>query len=247
MKTIFAFLFFFLIPLSVFGQASAPKEAVWVTPADAKVGDAVELNTLVYNSEKQEITFTVVFSTTEPIATTTVVIPAQSAKVATGKWIMPKESTQVTASVTKALTKLKKDITALHGPLGTITVGQAVRSIPGKEAASAWIGRQLSLLELYRLKQAERYAALRDQLKEEIGMTKPSQIIKDMLPESPTPVSEEEPKLEENSNPLGNAYQYALYIYRSALAALFENKAVFYISLGIVVLLVIRFIFSRFI
>ena len=247
MKTILAALFFFLVPLTVFGQASAPKEAVWVTPADAKVGDAIELNTLVYNSQKQEITFTVEFKAGETLITKTdVVIPAQSAKTAIGKWIMPKEPTQVSATVTKALTKLKKDVPTLHGPLGTVTVGQAVRSIPGKEAATAWIGRQLAILEVYRLKQAERYAALRDELKAELGVTKPSEVIKDLLPEAPT-TAEGQEVAQNNPDPLENAFKYALLIFRTSIAALFENKAVFYVSLGILVLLVIRFIFSRFV
>jgi hypothetical protein len=244
MKYIFLIL---LIPSLVFAQATLPKESLWVTPANAGPTDEIALNAFVYNTQKQQVTVTVSYSANNTeVATATVVVPAESAKVAVGKWTMPAKSTVVTATVTKALTKDKKDLTVLHGVLGTVSVGSVTRkAIPGTDAAKAWVSRQLAALEAFRIEYAERYSALRDEMQSRLHITKTADLKKVLMPDVPAAATTA--PNEQVSQPKNDPMDFLTLAYRSTLASFFSHKAMFYIILGILALAVIRFFFSRFV
>jgi hypothetical protein len=248
-RIILTALFVLSAATAAFAAPSVPDAKVWVTPTDAKPTEEVTLNAFVYNTEKQDITFTVSFTAaSKEIASATLLIPAETAKVATAIWAMPEKSTVVTATVTKAVTKQSKDLTAFHGKLGTVTVGTTTPlskiTIPGQETVKGWFGSLMLNLEAYRARQEKHFAEARDAAKEKLGLTVKDAAKELLSPEVPAPLSqgEEVKPVQEKNDPL----DYATLIYSTLLSSFFANKPVFYIVLIILVLFVIRFIVGRF-
>jgi hypothetical protein len=239
-------------PLLTNAAPTLPDAKVWVTPADAVPAESIALHAFVYNTEKQDITFTISFKAQEKeVATATLLVPAESAKVATATWVMPEESVVVNASVTKAETKLKKDIASLHGPLGTVTVGSIAAlpklSIPGGSTVKAWIGTFLEKVEVFRARKAGYYIRLREETKEKLGINTFQGAIKVLVPNTPEPTAVPGDKATEKPAEVKNdPMDYATLVYSAALASLFAQKAIFYIVFILFVLFIIRFFVSRF-
>lgn len=237
-KLLIIFLAFFVIHSTSFAAATVPNTSVWVTPADAKVGTTITLNALVYNDQNQDVTVTVLFKTpTVSIGTVSQSIAAGSAKTVTEAWTMPDVSTTVTATVTAAVTKQKQSVSSLIGVVGTVSVGASTTSlaIPGSSAVSAWFRSVFSSVESFRTKEASYYAALRDETKKALGIT-PSQHGAATVGEYGLPVIKAD-----------NPVQYFTLIYATALAAFFGSQVIFYVSVVLIILLILRFIVNMFV
>lgn len=250
-RPIFAlFLSLILMPVLAFAAPTLPDAKVWISPADAEPTKPVTLHAFVYNTSKEEITFTVSFKekTTE-VASTAILVPAESAKVATATWIMPSESKAIAAVVTKATTKQNKDIATLHGTLGTVTVGSIATlpeiSIPGGSTVKAWVGGFLEKAEVFRVRNAGYFVREREAAKVRLGINTFGGVADKLLtPEIPAqdPKDAEVAPVESKNDPM----DYVTLAYSSILAPLFAQKAVFYIVSILLTLFIIRFIVSRF-
>jgi hypothetical protein len=249
----------FATPVAAVGEVAkaalpnAPAVSVWMTPAKAKKGDAVVLNAYIYNSTAKTITASVLFSTPEDdIATINLTLPAQSAKTATSDWIVPETQTVVTASVIKAVDANQKNIPELLGPIGTVTTGTASTfSIESLGiGAKTWVGTVFSTIEPWRIKQADYFIALRDTTKKELGVDESSDVLSQLTlqnknPEVPALPGEERPAqtATQRAFPIG---KYGTLIYASALASIFASVALFYITVALLLILILRFFFRLF-
>jgi hypothetical protein len=240
-----------LSPFFAYAAPTLPDAKVWITPADALPTDDITLNAFVYNTEKQDITFKVSFKTGEKeIANATLLVPAESAKVVSAGWVMPEKSTVVTASVTSALTKLKKDIVSLHGSLGSVTVGSIAAvpklSVPGGNTIKAWFGNFLEKVEVFRARKAGYFVRMREETKAKLGINNIQGVVKILTPSTPSPTAVPGDKPSEEQEVKNDPIDYAKLVYSSALASLFTQKAIFYIVFILLVLFIIRFFVSRF-
>jgi hypothetical protein len=217
----FVTVFIFAVALSfhtnVFAAATVPASSVWITPATAVAGSAVTVNALVYNSQSQTATVTVVFSFDRgTIGTVVETISPDSARTAMQSWLMPSNATVVTAAVTAAYNNEKQSIPSLVGTIGTVTIGIApvpvISSVtfPGSAQLSAWFGPVIAKIETFRINEAAYYAQLRDATKASINVTSPTQ-------------------------------SFTL-IYASAFASFFGNQVLFYIAMALLILILLRFI-----
>ncbi len=242
------------IASSVHAVATPPSQTVWVTPSDAKTGEEIMLNAFVYNDTSTEASVTVEFTQgsaeqVKGVATATITVPASTAKIATATWKMPDRSMTVTAEVTKASTKAKKDIPTLLGVVGTVTVGGTpVLAAPDLGGIKKWFGGLLTHIETYRLKQAEHYAVVLKKSKSVVNGDAPKDIVKLLLPDdpntaTPTTAGQTTGSVKEAESHTGD---YANMVFATAAESFFAHKAFFYISIVIVALFVLRFIFGRF-
>ena len=257
MKKIYTVLALFVVALlmqtsAVFAAATLPSNAVWYEPVDTAVGAPITLHALVYNNTSADATVTVDFTTVDgKVATSTMLVTAQSAKTFSATWKMPATSTIVTGAVTAAVNANKKSVPLLLGTLGTITVAPIApavsilpSSFPGSAQLSAWFGPLFSKIEAFRIKEGVYYTQLRDTSKAAANIstvptttqttTTPSTTVSDNT--STTPASDALSSM--FSSPSG----YFNYFYASALAPVFSNQIIFYIVLLLFVLLFLRFI-----
>jgi hypothetical protein len=238
-----------------YATAEVPSAAVWVTPSDAKAGDAIMLNAFVYNNTTDEASATVVFTQGIPaeakgIATATITVPANTAKIATVSWTMPEKSALVTATVTKAVTKAKKDIPSLAGVLGTVTIGGTTMALPDFGNVKGRIGVWLAAIEVFRLKQAEHYAQVLKESKQTVNGVAKKDIVNLLTPDdsnAPTPTTEGQLSAGSVKETESHAGAYASMVFATAANSFFAHKALFYISLIIVGLFIVRFIVGRFV
>ncbi len=115
----------------------------------------------------------------------------------------------------------------------TATPAVPAISLPSTSQLTGWFNPLLAKIEAFRIKEAASYAALRDQTKVALGITD----IK-----KPTVASDGLPPLQFDS-----PMQYLTLIYATACAAFFGNSLVFYISIILVVLLLLRSIVNFFV
>ena len=173
------FLIISALVLSICTHAYAQTETaskVWITPSDAKAGEAVTINALVYNDTVSDVNMTVVFfSGVDPDATelgkATILVKTNASNTAAQSWTMPSIATPVAVAVSKAVaTKTKKTVPSLAGVVGTITVGG---SSSGFSVASLkdvkWIGTIITYLEDFRTTQAQKYEDTLANSKKEIA------------------------------------------------------------------------------
>lgn len=242
-----------LMTMSVHAVATPPSETVWITPADAGATDPITLNAFVYNDTTDEATTTVVFTqgTAEQakgIATVTIIVPANTAKIATTPWTMPERSTLVTATVSKALTKTKKEIPTLVGVLGTSTIGGSTPlTLPDLTNAKGFVGKFLARLEDFRVNQAKHYAGVLAKSKAIVNDVAPKDIADLLVPDdpnAPTPTTEGEAFSVDQKT--GHTAAYANMVFATAAHSFFDHKAAFYITLVIITLFLLRFIIGRF-
>lgn len=231
-----------------------PSSSVWVEPATAAPGQAIELNAFIYNSEKQNVTYTVSFRVkNEQVTQASATISPKVAKAVIGQWKQPQKTVDVTAVIVKAVGKDGKEITALHGELGTITVGveeekkesskaslpdvKLPKNFPSIGEVKGFINTKLSKLEAYRQRQAEKYAQLKTTARSEAGIGESRELVREN--------EKGETVVERIEKPTFVAYGQIMVA--SALASFFGSYFIFYISVILLTFMVIRFIFRRFI
>lgn len=248
--------FIVLLPYAVYAQSvTPPAETLWVTPPDAQAGDTVSIHAFLYNSQTQAITFTVAFAARiasdekapeKEITTQTVTIGAQSAQTLTIDWTMPEKEMKVTVAVTKALTKLKKDETALHGTFGTVTIGASHGlavpniAIPNTEGIKVWLAEKFKGVEAYRLKHAKQFAELRAQSRANLGIDTIRNI------EDPVDISGVQYYNGERVS-TNKGVDYFNLLYSSSMGTIFASMPLFYITFVLLLFLILRFILKRFI
>lgn len=255
MKRVFAaciaYLLFF--PTGVFAVATAPEFSVWVMPERARAGETVKLNAFVYNSTDVSATVTVVFKEgTETIDTQTIEINRKTAVVASASWKMPKQKTQVTVEIVKAIDVKKKAIPQLVGVVATAPIKgsdtKSSLSLPSEVTLKRWAGSVLDTIEPFRIKQAKRYKAVRDRAKAALGLTTSEvSVAPNDTPEAPAVPQTDQTTPEGSLSAMRelNIESYGTYLYGTVLSSFFSNIAVFYISIVIIFLLILRFIFGR--
>lgn len=252
-----AVLFFFvlIIPLHVYGAVEAPEFNIWITPPDAKPGEAIEIHAFVYNNTTKNVTATISFKVSaKEIGKSTISIPAETAKAAKISWEFPQEKTEVLVEVTNAVDTRKKNVPELVGVVGTVTIEEnntkGSLALPSQQAIKKWFGSIFATIEPFRIKQSDHYTELRNNTRDKLGLGSKNGMLPDLSePETPAVPGDDEESLRAGSVTTArqlNIGNYLTYLYASALAALFTNIAVFYITLILVILLVLRFIFSRF-
>ena len=256
-----AFIAIFLLVIGLTSIASAatpvavvvPTESVNRAPESAKVGEAVTLSAIIYNAQKQSVTYTVVFDAAGTlIGSTTILIPREAAKTASLEWKVPKDGVMVTATITKALTALKKDIATEHRIVGTVVVGNTdpLGISVNKEKvdqAKSWIVKAFSGLEVFRKKQALYFAIERDAARVRLGIDVVTQIEDKYANKfDNTPDPKNAPSAT-GVNTSTHSNDYFVMIYSSAFASYFGHIAFFYIASFLIVLLLLRIIWRMFI
>lgn len=239
-----------LLATITYAAPTQPKTGVWTVPENAKNGEKVELNALVYNSETKTVTMSVLFATpTDELATITLTLPAGSAKTATSDWTVPSEQTTVKASVIKAVDASQKVVPDMLGPIGSVTIGMPVKSTFSlgnfNISTKTWFGTMLSFIEPWRKAQAVKYAALRDATRKELNIDTVVDITNRFnAPDAPAlPGQAKQPTPAQQAFPIG---KYATLLFASAVAALFASSTIFYIAAICVILLLFRFFIRLF-
>jgi hypothetical protein len=241
---------------NVFAIATSPMQTVSIEPINAEIDKAIKINALIYNDQKESITFGVNFSFGEKIiGTQSVLIGPLSAKTVSISWTQPKEKTEIVVSIVSSVTKNKKDIKSLQGVLGTITLGQDSININTdlENKATGIFSSIYSNIEKFRLKQSLYFGDLRDKTKRTLGMQIKEDLIKKIAPifkapSGPTFEGDTPSKLGELDNSkLDNPKEYGILIFTTSMASLFGNSIMFYGVLAFMVLYIIRTLFKMFI
>lgn len=224
-------------------SAPAPQNQVWFAPVDATPQSAITLNAFIYNPTDTAVIVTVGFTNGgKSLGVATVTIPQDMGKVASVPWIMPTGTALVAVTVEKATTSKKSEIKSLLGPVGIITVGAAPPNVlTGK--IKVWFLKTFAIIEKFRVAQATQYKALLLQSKIKAGQSGVDDIGKVLVPDAPGVPGEV-------TNPKDKYPDFAAYgklIYAMALSSFFEKKLLFYISVGLLALVVVRFIVRRFV
>lgn len=109
------------------------------------------------------------------------------------------------------------------------------------ETVKVWLAEAFVTTEIFRLKQAEYFTAMRETKKAELQI--------DVLPElgadSITDVAGTQPAPLPQKSGLQNPLEYGAYILSISLATLFTNKVIFYITSVLLSIILFRFIVSR--
>lgn len=214
-----------------------PEQAVSVAPATAKPGEPVTLSAVVYNNTKSTVTATVTFTSPQAVVATAtdIVIPSDTAKVATAQWIMPDKATLITATISKA-TSSNKDLSTLNGIVGTVTVG-------GSGQVKGIFAKVVAFTESYRLRGLEYFTALLDQSVAKLGTLTINEVTA-QFKSKPATTDTTQPEAEAMD---GHTMDYVTYGYAYIGKAFFARTVVFYGVMGLMVLLLLRFIYSRFV
>lgn len=245
----------FLVPST--GRAESVLQSVWYEPFNTAPGDAITLSALLYNKDQKPVTFTVVFDQNGAMIGTpvVVVVGGVSAKTVSIKTTQPQQAQTVTASVTAAINSLKKDVPALHGVIGTVTIGPPATdtTVPLSLNTSSIIAFGLSIKEkvdVFRIAQAKHFATVRDDARQKLGLPSAPSVTDVLMPKAPSApgafTSEEATsgiKIYKADNPL----EYPRLVGATALAAFFGQAMLFYIVLVIVFFFVLRFLYRMFI
>jgi hypothetical protein len=238
MKKIVAFIFVMLMSIGAhaFAVAEVPKSSVWFEPSDAKAGESIQLNALVYNNQTVDAKVTVVFSNSAgTIGTTSATVTKATAKTLSVSWKMPAKSTVVTAKVTAAVNGANKSLPALIGELGTVTVGATAPlittpdfSFPGSAKIKAWFGPLFTKIDAWRVEQRDNFQELKAYSQKKVD------------------VKVDATDKNAASKALGNPVDYLVLAYASAGYTLFASQALFYIAAALLLLLILRAIVNRF-
>lgn len=252
MKIFFAFFIALLLPTLLFAAPTVPKDKVWFTPTDAIVGEAIEINAFIYNPQKESITFTVAFLANEKaIGTKTILVPTLTAKTISVSWSVPDTQTLITIDVQKALNAAKKDIPTLHGSLGTVSIGEIVAITPAislsdTSSIKVWIKANLHEIEVFREKQAKYFIEMREAAKIRLGINKVKNI-EDKYQSSLNTPGGTTPKSLPPGESENNGNDYINLIYSTSLASFFGKIEIFYISIVLLILLLLRFFIKLFV
>ncbi len=241
-----------------FAVSQLPANTVSIDPTDATIGSPIKINALVYNNQKNSVTFTIEFKTGDLIIGKPVVsaIPALSAKTVSVDWKQPETQIQVNVSITSAINNQRKDLVELHGLVGSILVGQGVTSksitIPEGKIQEIYFSTR-EKIETFRKKQAVYFAELRDKTKAKLGIEIKDKIIENITPDfadmAPQVGTEKNPEnlSDLNKAELDNPMDYGTLIYSTALASLFGIIWMFYTAFALLIILILRSLFRMFI
>ncbi|MEI6022586.1 MAG: hypothetical protein WCQ32_01975 [bacterium] len=230
--------------------AAAPADSFDIVPSTALPGETVSLQALIYNAEKSDITYTVVFSTpTKVISTQQTSVPSLGAKTIKANFVIPKTVDSVSATIKKAVTKTGTHITSLEKPIGTLSVGPATSAqLPGflqSVQKVPMIGAVYTTVDNFRAQQIEYFTAIRDGAKIRIGSsidTLAGGVIDKGL--NAATGSTTATTTDANAN-TGSFVDYATYIFSAMLVQLFSSQPMFYVVLGLLIIVVLRAIFRR--
>lgn len=240
---------------------------VIAVPDRAVAGESVVISAAVHNTTSQTVSVTVEFTAgTVLLGKKTIRIPKKEVGVATIEWSVPTVATTVTAEVPTAVGANGMFISTLVGTLGTVTITpatvlpkevSALERIPGVVAVIAWGNRSIATIEPFRTKQAELFAQKASEARKSLGIAVGSAVgnavekkVSSALDPQPTETDTTSKKAyqsvaavkEEGLHPL----TYASLIGSVALGSFFGNKILFYVSLILLLLLLLRFIISFF-
>lgn len=247
---------------NAFAVGNLPSNPVSVAPSNAKPGDPIEIMALIYNNQKETITFSVEFKSGDnlidkPVVTT---ISSMSAKTVSIKWKQPEIKTQINVSITSAVDKQRKDLTQLHGIVGFIilgnkefeTVGSLSNiSIPDGKIKEVFYNLR-DKLEVFRKKEFSHFSILRDKTKIKLNIEVPTEVKDSITPDFATSESQIDKSDDvtlgylEKEN-LDNPMDYGTLVYATALASLFGSIIMFYTALILILFLILRVLFKMFI
>jgi hypothetical protein len=247
MKKIAAIILLLLcIPSYTF--AATEQKDVWFDVAPGQSGSTSTMmvggDILIYarinNLTKETITYSVSFSVDGAVIGTRVApVPGYAQMAVSIPWILPEKSTEVTAIITKAVDKDKKELENLVGTIGTVTLtNAAVIVAPDISSVRGFTGTVVTKVEAFRLKELQYFSALLIKSRGVLATTTLKDVSTMLQPDPAPAVVVPEKK----SNQIGG---YAQLIYATGGKALFSHKATFYVVVVLLVLFILRFIVSR--
>jgi hypothetical protein len=240
--------FFSLLLVVVLATSAYAADAkVWFTPMPGKepvsltTGDPILIYAKLDNVLKDPVTYVLAFTVGEKtIGSKVVTLAGYTAQDTSVEWKMPETSTDVLVTVAKATDKNKKELKALAGPIGTVTVGVPVATTQlDLGPVKGWVGDLVSALEAWRVKQSEYFTALKDEAKEVLSRTTIKDVGDLLQPETPTQsATDANPQVEQKDN--GTTLGYLKLIYATAGKAFFGHKGVYFVTIILAALLLIR-------
>ncbi len=243
-----------LVPQSVWAIVAPDTSTVWFKSVPTatgqelapKIGDPILIYTAITNDTKDSITYTLSYGASEKtIGTKTTTIPGYTEQAPSFAWTIPQTPTTVTATITKAIGKDKKQLPALTGVVGSVLIS-VNPSTPMPEIgaqAKGFIGKGIAFVEAFRLRQLEYFTKLKVRNKDILGETTVNDISGLLQPEVPAVPGGETPPPQIKD---AQTMQYLTLLYATAGQSFFGHRVFFYIVTVLAVLFVIRFIFRRF-
>lgn len=244
MKT---FLMSVLLVLMIAVPAHAAESKVWFTPMPGKesvtlaTGDPILIYAKLNNVLKDPVTYVLAFTAGEKaIGTKVVTLAGYTGQETSVEWKMPETSTEVQVVIAKATDKNKKELKALIGPVGSVTVGvppatTGVNLGPVK----GWVGDVVATLETFRTTNLAYFTKLKDEAKEVLSRTTIKDVGDLLQPETPTQsATDPNPQVEQKDN--GTTLGYLKLMYATAGKAFFAHKGVYFVTIILVGLLIIR-------
>ncbi len=240
-----------VLPTGAFAAPTPPAQSVWIVPENPKKGTTAELNALVYNKSTKSVTVSVLFSIPDDeIETISATIAPATAKTITALWDVAEGTQQITASVISAVDSNKKTVPELLGVVGTVTIG---KTSSVETTLRGILGNVFSIIDPWRQKQAQHFTTLRDAAREKVGVKSIKEAYDTFAPLPPEVPAAPGDTKEDTVADLALGYEaipigaYITLIYATALATIFSSIALFYITLTLLSLLVLRFIIRIFI
>ncbi len=240
----FKFLFaFLLLPTVVLAAPETPKENVWITPITAVEGETIDLHALVYNKTDKLAKVTIEFaSPDEVIGSVDIPVQKGSAETALLSWTYPIFRTTVTASVISAVDTQKKNIPELLGVIGEVTIGTRDKTDATVDTVR---GRAIGIFDTvdgWRKKQAQRYLYMRDSARQKLGIDKTIDLLDKVKYRKAVDPN--------NSSTIGGisispAFPLGAYItllFATAMATIFSSVYLFYTTVVLLFLLILRII-----
>lgn len=253
------FLSIVLLTQSSFAVANIPNELVFVEPKDASIGSPIKINALIYNNQKESITFTVDFKVGDTLIDKGVVVLIQpmSARNVSVDWVQPEKQTQINVNIRTAINKQKNDLVDLHGLVGSILIGQGVsQKIPNidisRNSLESMYYEAKEYVENFRKEQAIYFSELRDKTKIKLDIKVDKDIFDkfslEVKPKKDIVVDENAQTLADlNQTKLDNPLDYGTLILATSLAVFFNSQLMFYGLSIFIIFLILRFFFRMFI
>lgn len=238
-----------LLVLMIAVPAHAAESKVWFTPLPGKEtitlapGAPILIYAKLTNALKDPVTYVLAFTAGDKtIGTKVVTLAGYTAQDTSVEWKMPETSTVVTATIAKASDSSKKELKALAGPIGSVTVG-----VPdlAKELnmgpIKGWVGGIVGTLEAFRVKELVYFTDLKDEAKEVLGRTTIKDVGDFLQPETPMQsATGANPEIEQKDE--GTTMGYLKLVYATIGKAFFAHRGVYFVAIIVVALLVIRLV-----
>ncbi len=251
---------------SAFAVAPIPTNSISVEPLIAENDSPIKISALIYNPQKETITFTVEFKAGEiSLGKQVASVAPLGAKTVSVAWKQPKMKTDISVMILSALDAQKKDNASLHGLVGSIVLGtEDVKAPSVISFGQGKIGIALSgffdTIEAFRQKQAVYFAALRDEAKQSLDMQAKDDVIKKLSPIFSPPTTApmigddatappDDLALTENDNPLqiykaSDSKHYGTLLLGTVAASFFGSMVFFYAVAIIMLLFLLRLLFK---